>query len=101
MEEEDLHFEQGHPLLASLGRVGREFQEIIEGRLDYSEDQIDLYREPGDKTMLRAIQSDILALRDPVAVESPDALNREATEDDDSISIHACHGPMREAEGRS
>ena len=26
VEEEDLHFEVGHPLLASLGRVGRDFQ---------------------------------------------------------------------------
>ena len=26
-----LHLEEGHPLLASLGRLGRDFQQVLEG----------------------------------------------------------------------
>ena len=98
VEEEDLHFEVGHPLLASLGRVGREFQEILESRTEYLEADEDLYQDPGEGSLLSAIQSDILNLRDPSGEESSAAQSRGVDPADDSISIHACHGPMREAE---
>ena len=96
VDEADLHFEQGHPLLASLGRVGREFQEILESRTEYLESDEDLYADPGESSVLRAIQSDILMLRDPA--EESDTGLRAVDPADDSISVHACHGPMREAE---
>ena len=98
LDEADLHFEQGHPLLASLGRVGREFQEILESRTEYLEADEDLYQDPGESSMLCAIQSDILMLRDPNEDTDPGAGLREVDAADDSISVHACHGPMREAE---
>lgn len=98
VEEEDLHFEVGHPLLASLGRVGREFQEILESRTEYLEADEDLYQDPGESSMLCAIQSDILRLRDPSGDEGLGAGSRAVDPGDDSISVHACHGPMREAE---
>lgn len=82
----------GHPLLASLGRLGREFQELLEERTGYREDERDLYVDPGRGTLLRAVQSDILHLRDAAAPRLPIAA------DDDSIAIHVCHGPMREIE---
>ena len=98
----EMHFEEGHPLLASLGRLGRDFQEIIEASIDYQESDEDLYRDPlaeseGPGSMLHALQSDILHLRDPggsEGVEVPHAL----VPGDRSIQVHACHGPMREAE---
>lgn len=104
----ELHIEEGHPLLASLGRVGRDFQEILEERTDYHESDEDLYADPSDPaqatdaqgdraSLLHTIQSDILALRTrggPNDVDPAVVLDR----DDHSVAIHACHGPMREAE---
>jgi len=98
----EMHFEEGHPLLASLGRLGRDFQEIIEASVDYQESDEDLYLDPlaeseGPGCMLHALQSDILHLRDRggfEAGEPPLAL----APGDRSIQVHVCHGPMREAE---
>lgn len=108
-EATDLHLEEGHTLLASLGRVGRDFQQILEERIDYYESpaagalgvDADLYRDPAadDETpsLLHLLQSDILALRNRGArgVDVPPAV---LDPGDRSISLHACHGPMREAE---
>ncbi len=87
------------PLLASLGTVGRDFQLVLEQTCDYDEPYDDLYVDPGHDTMLHALQSDILAFR---------RRGRESADDtcrplpiavgDDSISVHACHSPMREVE---
>lgn len=83
------------PLLASLGRVGRDFHQILEERVAYQEDGRDLYRDPGEATLLAALQADILALRTRgPGGAAPIALRP----DDTSIAIHACHGPMREVE---
>jgi exodeoxyribonuclease V gamma subunit len=92
-----LHLEEGHPLLASLGRLGRDFQHLLESTTEYEEPDRNLYADPGTATMLTAVQSDILALRHrcPDNADTPPlALDSE----DHSISIHACHAPMREVE---
>ncbi|MDG2051400.1 MAG: exodeoxyribonuclease V subunit gamma [Myxococcota bacterium] len=102
-DAEDLHLGSlGPPLLASLGRVGRDFQEILEERTQYSEIDHDLYVDPcgeerQENSLLRALQSDMLALRgrgDRPGQTARMSLGGE----DDSLAIHACHGPMREAE---
>lgn len=92
----DESFEQPvHPLLASLGRHAREFQALLEERLQYQESGADLYEDPGEACLLHALQSDLLQLRlrgqagEPRYVLAPD---------DGSLAIHACHGPMRELE---
>jgi exodeoxyribonuclease V gamma subunit len=83
------------PLLASLGTVGRDFQLVLESTCDYVEPHDDLYVDPGHDTMLRALQSDILAFqRRGPGGEPP--LRIAAS--DDSIAVHACHSPMREVE---
>jgi len=97
LDESALGLEIGNPLLASLGRVGRDFQGILEGVGDYEEPGPDLYEDPGQGTMLAALQSDILGLRHrrrgnreapPIALDHADG----------TVAIHACHGPMREIE---
>ncbi len=95
--EEKLHLALGNPLLASLGRLGREFQETLEGAVDYAEDDRDLYAEPGRATMLGTIQSDMLDLlhRRRGSDEAPQI---EIPAADGSITIHSCHGSMREVE---
>src|SRR5215468_3636382 len=37
---------EGHPLLASLGRVGRDFQHVLESLADYQDDPRDRYVDP-------------------------------------------------------
>lgn len=92
--EQELHYEVGHPLLASLGRLGRDFQGVLEGEAVYRDADADLYFDPGTGSMLRALQSDMLALRRRPADEP--RLPFDAR--DESIRIHACHSPLREVE---
>ena len=91
-----LYLEEGHPLLARLGHLGREFQTILEENTDYVEPWPDLYEDPAPEEtgdMLFVLQSDILNLRlrkkggAPALPISPD---------DQSIQVHVCHSPMRE-----
>jgi exodeoxyribonuclease V gamma subunit len=84
-----LHLEEGNPLLASLGRLGRDFQLILGDLADDYGSAEDLYQEPTrtKSSLLHQIQSEILHLNKPQA-HSPDA----------SISFHACHSPLREVE---
>ena len=91
------YYEIANPLLASLGRSGRDFHGSLE-RFDYHEPLGDLFEDPLDRSsdMLAILQSDIMNLvfrkvgsdTLPVAVDPGDA----------SICIHACHSPMREAQ---
>ncbi|MGQ9844429.1 MAG: exodeoxyribonuclease V subunit gamma, partial [Spirochaetota bacterium] len=93
---EDLHFEIGNPLLASMGRVGQEYIGML---LDYNvEENIDdehQYTLNTNKTLLGYIQKDIYSCiergkngHDKLAI----------TTDDRSITIHSCHSPLREIE---
>lgn len=79
------------PLLASLGRIGRDFQSVLEARADYQAD--DHYADPGQATLLAALQSDLLHLRS----RRPDE-RLMLDPADQSIAVHSCHAPMREIE---
>jgi exodeoxyribonuclease V gamma subunit len=90
----------GHPLLTSFGRLGRELQALLEKHTNYREDDRDLYVDPvlgsGHACLLHTLQSDMLALENR---GTPGAEPRlPIAEDDGSLSIHVCHGPMREVE---
>lgn len=84
---------EGNPLLASLGKSGREFAELL---LDVGnvEDEYDLYDDPGTKTLLRALQSDMLNLRGDGTEDRHPA----PAMDDRSVQVHSCHNPLREVE---
>jgi exodeoxyribonuclease V gamma subunit len=92
----------GHALVASLGKLGREFQDLLE-EVHYDEPD-ELFVDPAPPgepaTMLEALQSDALNLVDPLAVaRAPRLLRTEgAGLADSSIRIHSCHSPMREVE---
>jgi exodeoxyribonuclease V gamma subunit len=93
--------DRGHPLVASLGKLGREFQDLLE-EAHYDEPG-DLFVDPAPTaqpaTMLAALQSDVLNLVDPLAARTPRLLRTEgAGLADSSIRIHSCHSPMREVE---
>ncbi|MFO8074343.1 MAG: exodeoxyribonuclease V subunit gamma [Polyangia bacterium] len=77
----------GHPLLASLGRVGREFQDVLIDATSAGGGEEDLFALPRADTALGALQRDLYE----VSSGPPPAA-------DGTIQIHACHGPAREAE---
>jgi exodeoxyribonuclease V gamma subunit len=97
LSPDDWYLDVGHPLLASLGKQGRDFFDALfalassEGSQDvgiYSEDA-DLH----DGSLLQALQNDILRLH----TRQPEA--RLALRDDDrSLEVHVAHSPLREVE---
>lgn len=97
IDAESWHFEDSNPLLTSLARVGRDFQQMLETTVAYQEDRANLYVEPDPANALVTLQADIFFLRHraPGRSEAP-PLPLHAR--DDSIRVHACHGPMREVE---
>lgn len=93
---EDLHFEAGNPLLASLGRVGQEYIGML---LDYNvEENINddkQYTLNTNKTLLGYIQQDICNCIERGKNRHP---KLEVSPIDRSVSIHSCHSPLREVE---
>jgi exodeoxyribonuclease V gamma subunit len=102
---EQLHFEEGNRLLASMGRLGKDFFQLLN---DLGGEFHEMFDEPSCHDMLSCIQSDILTLRNRgraershpsgAVFESLPAEPLPLTEDDASIQIHNCHSPMREIE---
>jgi len=80
---------EGHPLLASWGRLGRAFFNLSASL------EVDSYREyfviPEADTLLAALQRQILELQPP---ELPLTCNLQ----DNSLKINLCHGRQREIE---
>ena len=102
-----LHMEQGHPLLASMGDLGKEFFQLIN---QYDIQIEDCFASVAGKDLLTRIQSDLLNLNDP-ASSPPHRINTTHNEEleadlegtdantaDGSIQVHSCHSPMREIE---
>lgn len=83
---------EGHPLLAILAKLAKDFQSI---RLDEIRgEEYDLFEDPVHNqapTILESLQSDILACDLPPK-------RRLINKDDHSIQIHSCSGKMREVE---
>jgi len=85
----ELYLEQGNSLLASMGALGRDFFSLLN---ELGCEERDLYIDGGERTLLQAVQSDILNLRERGGRKTP------AREDDRSVQVHSCHSPMREVE---
>jgi len=90
----DLHLDAGHPLLASLGALGRDFFRLLLDRAEFKEEAAD-FVVPGTETLLRALQDDILNLRDRGSTR---VSRLQIADGDDSLQVHDCHSPMREME---
>ncbi|MFH1076897.1 MAG: exodeoxyribonuclease V subunit gamma, partial [Pseudomonadota bacterium] len=91
--DQDLHLEQGNPILASMGMTGRDFFDLI---LAFECEEAPQFEEPPCNSLLSYIQSDILNLNDRPHTQSD--LKTLIAEHDRSIQIHSCHSPMREME---
>jgi exodeoxyribonuclease V gamma subunit len=86
------HFEKGNSLLASMGKLGRDFFDLIE-ELNYEPSPE--FKEPENGTLLSLMQSDILKLMDRGLTGFSKKL---ISEPDRSVQIHSCHSPRREIE---
>lgn len=85
-------FQVGNPLLASTGKLGRDFLYQLHN-LEVNEHCF--FVEPEQENLLAWIQSDILNLYDASADEND---KRTVDKDDDSLQFVGCHSGMREVE---
>ncbi|OPY64318.1 MAG: RecBCD enzyme subunit RecC [Syntrophorhabdus sp. PtaU1.Bin050] len=87
----NLYFETGNPLLASMGKLGKDFFAMI---LTRECEEFSSFDDPGNGCLLTSIQSDILNLYERPA----GGAKTEIRPDDESVQVHSCHSPMREIE---
>ncbi|MBX3733624.1 MAG: exodeoxyribonuclease V subunit gamma [Verrucomicrobiae bacterium] len=87
-----LHLQTSPRLLVSLGRQSQAFHRQLTDLGAGGGDEP--FTDPGDDTLLHALQSDLIHLRAP----DPLASSRAIHPADASIRIHACHSPRRELE---
>jgi len=84
-------YETGNPLLASWGKLGRDFFEaIIDGCGEH--ERRDSFPELPQGSLLHEVQADIVELR------GAEAGLRTVSAHDLSLKVHSCHSPMREVE---
>jgi exodeoxyribonuclease V gamma subunit len=94
-DETDLYLEEGHPLLASMGKMGRDFLNLLYGFMDDHRIQMDFddrFESISAHNLLTHIQSQLFELN------APDHTRIHVDPKDQSIEIHSCHSPMREIE---
>ncbi|GFO55650.1 RecBCD enzyme subunit RecC [Geomonas sp. Red276] len=91
--DEQEYFTEGNPLLASLGKLARDFSNMVIDSGSAVVSETDLYLDPGDGSLLSAVQSDILNLKGAGLEEK-----RVIAPEDRSLQIHSCHSPLREIE---
>jgi len=84
----------GHQLLTTLGCLARDFQQLLLGVDEAIHHEADLFQAPSRNDLLSSLQADILEFRSP----ADDGSRGQIAASDRSISIHACTGPMREAQ---
>ena len=88
------YLESGNRLLASLGKQGRDFFDLLAGIDAEGIEQTDAFVEPRGSSLLASIQAQILELRERTA-EAPRIV---VAKDDRSLQVHSCHSAMREVE---
>ncbi len=92
----DRLFPVGNRLLASLGLAGRQFLMGFYG-LDFAKGE-ELAVEPGNKSLLNALQTSVLEMKELEEVSGDGDGEGVALSVDDSIEIHSCHSRIREVE---
>ena len=91
-------YAQGNPLLASMGKLGRDYIYQLQ---DNALEEIDAFAAPERESLLNCIQQDILDLDNPTAFPddpSNSLVKQLVAEQDRSIILHSCHSPLREVE---
>ncbi len=90
---DDWYLDVGHPLLASLGKQGRDFFDSLLGQIAEEHGIYPQDAELADDSLLHALQNDILRLR----TRTPDE-RLALRADDRSLELHIAHSPLREVE---
>ncbi|NTV03211.1 MAG: exodeoxyribonuclease V subunit gamma [Chlorobiaceae bacterium] len=85
---------EGNPLLASLGRNGRDFSDLLL-EVGGFEVQDECYLDPGHATLLHTLQSDMLEL---TGTAEDGEQHAPPEPSDRSVQVHSCHNPLREVE---
>jgi exodeoxyribonuclease V gamma subunit len=95
----------GNPLLASWGKLGRDYQDML---LSFELQQQDYFVDIHPECLLQHIQSDVNQLQFRATADELDASELlsngkeypkvEITPTDSSLQIHACHSKVRELE---
>jgi len=94
-------YETGNPLLASWGKLGREFQDMLfeaeslSGTANQQVETDDWFVDPPPSTLLERVQSDVLKLAQPKALSKTAAKKHQR---DESIWVNSCHSKLRELE---
>ena len=88
------YLEAGNPLLASLGKQGRDFIDLLTALEGDALGEASHFVEPGRSSLLASIQSDVLDLARPGGEAAP----ANVAADDVSVQVHSCHSAMREVE---
>ena len=92
---EQEYSEVGNPLLASLGKQGRDFIDKLISIQNYDSNSEEIFNkefyDDENQTLLGRIQQDIYELKQPEIIEN-------YNEKDNSVQLHSCHTPMREVE---
>ena len=83
------YMETGNRLLSSWGKQGQVFFDQLVSISEYSQ-EYQRFQEPENHSILQHIKYDIYHLDDA------DVYKDKIVKDDDSISIHICHSPLRE-----
>jgi exodeoxyribonuclease V gamma subunit len=101
----DDYLDVGHPLLASWGKLGRDYQDML---LEYVETQHDHFDPTPEESLLSAIQASIYELetRRTNEVLTPEEFlsngqtfpKVELSTSDSSLQVHVCHSIVRELE---
>lgn len=92
----DIESEVGNPLLASMGKMGRDFLYQLYA---LEQQEVDAFVKIERDNLLHHIQADILELTDSSAKTLNDASARiMVSGEDNSFTVHACHSVMREVE---
>mgnify|MGYP001060072640 CR=1 FL=1 len=93
------YFEQGNPLLASMGKLGRDYLYLLQ---DMAPDEIYLFEPPEQQNLLSLVQRDIIELEDrsrlPVSTPIDSSYKTPWASSDHSLCLHSCHSPLREVE---
>lgn len=92
-----------NPLLASLGALGADFDRVLEealGAAGVTAQLHEAHEEPRGESLLCAVQHDLFSQRARSQPSRTVALPRAGSEArlGPEISVHSCHGPMREVE---
>ncbi|MBK7983441.1 MAG: exodeoxyribonuclease V subunit gamma [Candidatus Competibacteraceae bacterium] len=92
IDPDEAYLTVGNPLLASLGKQGRDFLDLL---LVCPQAAWEGFVEPAGNDLLQCLQGDILHLRERGGDDCPPLALRS---EDRSLQVHSCHSPMREVE---